>query len=70
MAWELVWFDINIAAVSEVYFAKQGSLMEDGRKHLVLRPQKPLRLIRDGEVAESGILYLTPTEATRYTVTT
>ena len=31
-----------------------------------LRPQKPLRLIRDGEVGGSGILYLTPT---RYTVT-
>ena len=32
-----------------------------------LRPQKPLRLIRDGEVGGSGIIYLTPT---RYTVTT
>ena len=41
----------------------------DGRKHWALRPQKPLRLIRDGEVGGggSGILYLTPT---RYTVTT
>ena len=38
-----------------------------GRKHWALRPQKPLRLIRDGEVGGSGILYLTPT---RYTVTT
>ena len=37
------------------------------RKHEALRPQKPLRLIRDGEVGGSGILYLTPT---RYTVTT
>ena len=37
------------------------------RKHLALRPQKPLRLIRDGEVGGSGILHLTPT---RYTVTT
>ena len=38
-----------------------------GRKHRALRPQKPFRLIRDGEVAGSGILYVTPT---RYTVTT
>ena len=38
-----------------------------GRKHGAFRPQKPLRLIRDGEVGGSGILYLTPT---RYTVTT
>ena len=37
------------------------------RKHWALRPQKPLRLIRDGEVGGLGILYLTPT---RYTVTT
>ena len=38
-----------------------------GRKYWALRPQKPLRLIRDGEVGGSEILYLTPT---RYTVTT
>ena len=38
-----------------------------GRKHRALRPQKPFRLIRDGEVGGSGVLYLTPT---RYTVTT
>ena len=38
-----------------------------GWKQLALRPQKPLRLIRDGEIGGSGILYLTPT---RYTVTT
>ena len=39
------------------------------RKHGALRPQKPLRLIRDGEVGGGGreFLYLTPT---RYTVTT
>ena len=37
------------------------------RKRLALRPQKPLRLIRDGEVGGSGILYLTPT---RYTIAT
>ena len=37
------------------------------RKHWALRPQKPVRLIRDGEVEGLGILYLTPT---RYTVTT
>ena len=29
----------------------------EGRKHGALRPQKPLRLIRDGEVGGSGILY-------------
>ena len=40
---------------------------EGRRKHWALRPQKPLRLIRDGEVGGSGFLYLTPT---RYTVTT
>ena len=32
-----------------------------------MRPQKPLRLTRDGNVGGSGFLYLTPT---RYTVTT
>ena len=37
------------------------------RKHGAVRPQKPLRLIRDGEVGGSGISYLT---STRYTVTT
>ena len=37
------------------------------RKLWALRPQKPLRLIRDGEVGGSGIIYLTPT---RWTVTT
>ena len=37
------------------------------RKLWALRPQKPLRLIRDGEVGGSGIIYLTPT---RCTVTT
>ena len=41
----------------------------EGRKRGagVLRPQKPFRLIRDGEVGVSGILSLT---RTRYTVTT
>ena len=29
--------------------------MEEGRKHGALRPQTPLRLIRDGEVRGSGI---------------
>ena len=38
-----------------------------GRKHWALRQQKPLRLIRAGEVGGPGFLYLTPT---RYTVTT
>ena len=37
------------------------------RKRGAFRSQKPLRLIRHGEVGGSGILYLTPT---RYTVTT
>ena len=37
------------------------------RKHRALRPQKPLRLIRDGEVGGPEFLHLTPT---RYTVTT
>ena len=38
------------------------------RKHWALRPQKPLRLKRDGEVGGGlEFLYLTPT---RYTVTT
>ena len=42
--------------------------VQSPRKHGALRPQNPLRLIRDGEVwGGSGILYLTPT---RYTVTT
>ena len=40
-----------------------GSIL---RKHGALRPQKPLRLIRDGEAGGSGILFVTPT---RYTVT-
>ena len=40
---------------------------EEERKHLALRPQKPVRLIRDGGVGGSGILCLTPT---RYNVTT
>ena len=44
-----------------------GHLLRTQRKHGALRPQKPLRLIRDGEVGGSGIIYLTPT---RYTVTT
>ena len=39
---------------------------EEGRKW-ALRPQNPLRLIRDGEVGGWEFLYLTPT---RYTVTT
>ena len=41
--------------------------VEEGKKHLALRPQKSLRLTTDGEVGGSGILYLTPT---CYTVTT
>ena len=30
MAKKLLWLDIDFAALSEVHFAKQGSLMEDG----------------------------------------
>ena len=37
-----------------------------GRKHGALLPQKPIRLIWEGEVGGLGILYLTPTH---YTVT-
>ena len=29
--------------------------MDEGRKHGALRPQKPLRLIRDGEVGGGGV---------------
>ena len=45
----------------------QHATQANERKHGALRPQKPLRLIRDGEVGGSGILYLT---LTRNTVTT
>ena len=48
----------------------QEKLSREGRKHGALRPQKPLRLIRDGEVGGEGgqeFYTLTPT---RYTVTT
>ena len=31
------------------------SWLKEGRKHWALRPQKPLRLIGDGEVGGSGI---------------
>ena len=56
----LLMFMANISA--------QWSMDEwQGRKHGALRPHKPLRLIRDGEVGESGMLYLTPT---LYAVTT
>ena len=35
--------------------------MQEGRKHEALRPQKPVTLIRDGEVGGSGILHRTLT---------
>ena len=35
--------------------------LQKEEKHWALRPQKPLRLIRDGEVGGLGVLYLTPT---------
>ena len=37
-----------------------------GRKHRALRPQKPLRLIRDGEVGWSGIIFIPYTYSLRY----
>ena len=47
-----------------------GLYRRNGKKHGALRPQKPSRLIRDGEDEGGGrgqeFLYLTPT---RYTVT-
>ena len=60
----------TIGINTEIYSARGnglggGCLLKP--KHLALRPQKPLRLIRDGKVGGSGILYLT---STRYTVTT
>ena len=39
----------------------QQQTLHENRKHWALRPQKPVRLIRDGEVEGSGVLYLTPT---------
>ena len=47
-------------------FQSVGS-MGRGRKQGALRPQKPSKLISDGEVWGSGILYLTPS---RHNVTT
>ena len=53
---------------SETFCSVELSLTEEarliGRKHEVLRPQKPLRNIMD---RKAGILFLT---LTRYTVTT
>ena len=57
-----VW--VNTEDINSTYSLKKR---KQGRKHGALRPQKPLRLIRDGEVGGSGILYLT---RTRYIVTT
>ena len=54
------WWDVH--GVTDL-----AKFTKEGRKHGALRPQKPLRLIRDGEIGGSGILYLTPT---LYTVTT
>ena len=72
-----VFQDDPAAAHEAAHGHRQGRLAESeeeedgriyGRKHWALRPQKPLRLIRDGEVGGSGFfLHLTPT---RYTVTT
>ena len=52
-------------ALGKDFAAMSRNVVE--RKILALRPQKPLRLIRDVEAGGSGILYLTPI---RYTVTT
>ena len=54
---------INLLVTSLFYIQARHRMIE-GRKHGALRPQKPLRLIRDGEVRGGGgreILYLTPT---------
>ena len=56
-----------VASQSEQRFALSLERLGKARKHWASRPQKPLRLVRDGEVGGSGISYLTPT---RYTVTT
>ena len=64
----IVGFSINIflsSIASPFWFAWNCHQQE--RKQLALRPQKPLRLIRDGEVGGWGILFLTPI---RCTVTT
>ena len=47
--------------------SRMGVLCMERRKHGAVRPQTPVRLIRDGEVGGREFLYLTPTG---YTVTT
>ena len=37
---------------------------QEGREHGALRPQKPLRLVRDGELGRSGI-YISNTKSLR-----
>ena len=63
--------DVLIESVKMIACTVWLSLLEAiqwRRKHGALRPQKPVRLIRDGEVGGSRILlYLT---SVRYTVTT
>ena len=54
-------------STTSLHTAYQRSVTTDRGKHRALRPQKPLRLISDGEVGGSGILYLIPT---CYTITT
>ena len=42
--------------ILSIWFFRGELLQEEGMKHWALRPQKPLRLIRDGEVGGSGNL--------------
>ena len=60
----VVVLSLNTAATTVL---ADTDIVQVKRKHEALRPQKPLRLIRDGEGGGwSRILHLTPT---RYTVT-
>ena len=57
----------NLLCVLDLFFRTLAVNSVSDLKKKKNRPQKPLRLIRDGEVGGSGTLYLTPI---RYTVTT
>ena len=67
-----LWRPTDVRRTSSMYIWSVAVLlscvaMSCTRKHGALRPQKPVRLTKDGEVGRSGILYLTPT---CYNVTT